>query len=100
MTLEEWADHVDGLLREIEPSLERHSEDASWTRAGRTVHVRVSEDDASLRAFFAPRSEDDPAAAQPSFNPEQMYVRSDADARRAAREVAGFLLFGETPRES
>ncbi|MBV9439837.1 MAG: hypothetical protein JOZ24_07585 [Candidatus Eremiobacteraeota bacterium] len=98
MTLDEWARRVDVALRRIEPSLEPHCDDAAWTRAGRSVKVVIAEDDASLRAFFAPRDDDDPAASQPGFTRERIYMRGDADARSAAREVAAFLLFGEIPR--
>ncbi len=110
MTIEEWAQRVDALLAEHGTDIAAHAagtevteamhargvaklgpDDPVWEHAGRAVAARVAEDDATLRASFVPRAAADPAMPDEELSRLKMYVRSDAGAREAARDIAAFL---------
>jgi len=95
MTLEEWAARLDELAAgegvATPPHARRDDGNPSWTAGGRSAWVRIAEDDATLRAFFVPRDPADPAVPDEERSHEKTYVRSDAGAREAARDIARFL---------
>jgi hypothetical protein len=110
MTIEEWAERVDALLAQHDPALSAHAGDRDvteamhargvaklapgdpvWQHAGRAVAVRVAEDDATLRASFVPHDPTDAAVPDEEHSRLKMYVRSNAGAREAARDMAAFL---------
>jgi hypothetical protein len=95
MTLAEWAARLDELAAGERPGLPGHEARAdgnpAWSANGRTAWVRVAEDDATLRAFFVPRDRADAAIVDEERSTEKTYVRSDAGAREAARDIAHFL---------
>jgi hypothetical protein len=112
MTLEEWARRVDAVLAQTTPPLPAHVAnpdvydrlrgrgvekitvaDPVWAHDRRFVVVRIAEDDSSLRASFVPRDEHDSAIPDATFHREKAYVRSDAGAVEAARDIAAFLSF-------
>jgi hypothetical protein len=95
MTIEEWADRVDALIAKSGTISAIHvgAHVPTWTSAGRSVRIRVAEDEASLRAFFTPRSATDTAVPDQQLGRERTYMRGDAGAHEAARDIVQFLAY-------
>jgi hypothetical protein len=95
MTIEEWADRVDARIAESGTISVTHvgAHEPTWTSDGRSVRIRVAEDQASLRAFFTPRGAADTAVPDHQIGRERMYMRGEAGAHEAARDIVQFLAY-------
>jgi hypothetical protein len=95
MTLEEWADRVDALIAEGGAISVTHvgAHEPTWTSGGRSVRIRVAEDEASLRAFFTRRDATDTAVPDQQLGRERTFMRGEAGAHEAARDIVQFLTY-------